>query len=80
MCNKSLGRRIRRSLRLRPEITATGAWRFRLAFVPAGAHTLAFTCAADDDDAELDDAITFSAPIDVTVVPGQANTVNFPAP
>jgi hypothetical protein len=60
--------------------TATGAWRFRLAFVPAGAHTVAFTCAADDDDAELDDAITFSAPIDVTVVPGQANTVNFPAP
>jgi len=59
---------------------ATGAWRFRLAFVPAGAHTLAFTCAADDDDAELDDAITFSAPIDVTVVPGQTNTVSFPAP
>ena len=48
---------------------ATGAWRFRLAFVPAGANTLAFTCAADDDGAEVDDAIVFSAPINVTVWP-----------
>jgi hypothetical protein len=59
--------------------TATGAWRFRLAFVPAGAHTLAFTCAADDDDAEVDDALTFSVPINVTVVPGQTTTVEMGA-
>ena len=52
----------------------------QLAFVPAGAHTVAFTCAADDDDAELDDAITFSAPINATVVAGQTTTVDFPAP
>src|SRR5688572_9565373 len=59
--------------------TATGAWRFRLAFVPADAHTLAFTCAADDDDAEVDDALTFSVPINVTVVPGQTTTVEMGA-
>jgi hypothetical protein len=59
---------------------ATGAYRFRLAFVPAGAQTLAFTCAADDDDAEVDDPISFSTPVNVTVVAGQENTVAFPAP
>ncbi len=60
--------------------TATGNYRYRMAFVPAGAHTLAFTCAADDDDAELDDAITFATPLDVTVSAGQTTTVDFPAP
>jgi hypothetical protein len=59
---------------------ATGVYRFRLAFVPAGAHTLAFTCAADDDDAEADDLITFAAPVDATVVAGQTVVVSFPAP
>jgi hypothetical protein len=58
---------------------ATGEYRFRLGFVPAGAHTVAFTCAADDDDAETDDAIEFAAPLDVTVEPGQTSTVEFVA-
>jgi hypothetical protein len=58
----------------------TGIYRFKLAFVPAGTHTIAFTCAADDDAADVDDAITFSAPINVTVVAGQTNTVAVPAP
>ncbi|HEU5136899.1 MAG TPA: DUF4382 domain-containing protein [Steroidobacteraceae bacterium] len=58
----------------------TGVYRFRLAFVPAGPHTLAFTCAADDDAADVDDAITFSAPITVTVTAGTTITVPFPAP
>ena len=57
----------------------SGEYRYRLAFVAAGAHTAAFTCGADDDDAEVDDAITFSAPINATVVAGQTITVNFPA-
>ena len=60
--------------------TVTGEYRFRLAFVPAGPYTLAFTCAADVDDAELDDSISFSTPVGVTVVAGQKNTVTFPAP
>ncbi len=59
---------------------ATGVYRFKLAFVPAGAHTLAFTCAADDDAAEVDDAITFSAPINVTVTRRTDNHGGVPAP
>jgi len=57
----------------------TGVYRFKVAFVPASANTLAFTCAADEDAADVDDAITFSAPINVTVVAGQTTTVAFPA-
>jgi hypothetical protein len=57
----------------------TGDYRFRLGFVPTGAHTLAFTCGADDDGAEVDDAITFSAPLDATVTAGQTITVSFHA-
>jgi len=58
----------------------TGEYRFKLAFVPAGANTVAFTCAADMDAADVDDAITFSAPLPATVVAGQTTTVTFPAP
>ena len=58
----------------------TGVYRFKLAFVPAGAKTLAFTCAADKDAAEVDDAISFSAPINVTVTAGTTTTVAVPAP
>jgi len=59
---------------------ATGAYRFKLAFVPVGAHTIAFTCGADDDAADVDDAITFAAPINVTVTAGTTTTVAVPAP
>jgi hypothetical protein len=59
---------------------ATGVYRFKLAFVPAGAKTLAFTCAADEDAADVDDAISFSAPINVTVTAGTTTTVAVPAP
>src|SRR6185503_14700047 len=59
---------------------ATGAYRYKLAFVPVGASTIAFTCGADDDAADVDDALTFSAPINATVVSGQTTTVDFPAP
>ena len=58
----------------------TGVYRFKLAFVPAGANTIALTCAADKDAAEVDDAITFSAPTNVTVLAGQTITVDFAAP
>jgi len=55
----------------------TGAFKFRIAFVPTGSYTLAFTCDADDDDAETDDAITFAAPVNATVTAGQTTTVEF---
>jgi len=58
----------------------TGAYRFRIAFVPTGAHTLAFTCDADNDDPETDDAITFAAPVNATVTAGQTTTVEFVVP
>ena len=58
---------------------ATGVYRFRVGFVPTGAHTLAFTCGADDDGAETDDAINFSAPRNVDVLAGQTTTVEFAA-
>lgn len=60
--------------------TATGAYGFKLAFVPAGPYTLGFTCAADEDGAETDDAITFAAPLNATVTAGQTTTVEFLAP
>jgi hypothetical protein len=59
--------------------TTTGAFRFRLGFVPVGAHTVAFTCGADDDGAEVDDALVFSAPLGATVVSGQTVVVHFAA-
>jgi hypothetical protein len=58
----------------------TGIYRFKLAFVPVGANTIAFTCAADKDAADVDDAITFSAPLNVNVMAGTTNTADFPAP
>jgi len=59
---------------------ATGAYRYRLGFVPVGASTVAFTCGADDDAAEVDDALTFAPPLNATVTVGQTTTVDFPAP
>ena len=57
--------------------TVSGDHVFRVGFVPTGTYTLAFTCAADDDDAEVDDAITFAAPINATVTAGQTTEVEF---
>jgi hypothetical protein len=57
--------------------TVTGDYVFRIGFVPAGPYTLAFTCGADDDGAEVDDVITFAAPIDATVTAGQTTEVEF---
>ena len=59
---------------------ATGVYRFRLGFVPVGASTVAFTCAADDDTAEADEAIVFATPLAASVTAGQTTTVIFAAP
>jgi len=55
----------------------SGEYRFRLGFVPTGAYTVAFTCAAGDDDAETDDEIEFAPPQNATVSAGQTTTVEF---
>ena len=49
----------------------------RLHSCPPGRTRWRFTCAADDDGAETDDAITFAAPINATVTAGQTTTVEF---
>ncbi len=57
----------------------SGDYRFRLGFVPAGSYTVAFTCAADGDDAQLDDDIAFTAAADVTVQAGETVTLDLSA-
>lgn len=56
-----------------------GVWHFTLAFVPAGPYTVAFTCDADLDDPETDDALVFAPPQNVTITAGQTITVSFPS-
>ena len=58
---------------------ATGVYRFKLAFVPAGSYTVAFTCAADDDAADVDDTLVFAPAVNATVAAGQTTTVELPA-
>jgi hypothetical protein len=56
---------------------ASGEYRYRLAFVPAGAYTVALTCDADADEADTDDAIEFIGPQNATVTAGQTTPVDF---
>jgi hypothetical protein len=58
---------------------ASGNYMFKLAFVPAGPYTVAFTCAADDDAADMDDTIAFAPPVNATVAAGQTTMVEFKA-
>jgi len=46
---------------------ATGEYDYDIGFLPEGAYTVAFTCMADQDDPEVDDAIVFSQVSNVTV-------------
>lgn len=50
---------------------------YRLAFVPAGAYGVAFTCG--DDDPTDDDALTFSPAQNTTVQSNLISTINFAA-
>ncbi len=45
----------------------SGLYEYTLAFMPPGEYTLAFTCQADDDDPEDNDAIVFSHSENITV-------------
>jgi hypothetical protein len=57
---------------------ASGEYRYRLAFVPAGNYTVALTCDADEDEADADDAIEFIGPQNATVAAGQTTQIDFP--
>jgi hypothetical protein len=56
---------------------ATGEFRYRIAFVPAGAYTVALTCEANLDGPETDDVIAFEGSSNTTVTAGNVSTVNF---
>jgi hypothetical protein len=55
--------------------TTTG--QYRAAFLEAGTYTVAWTCAAAQDDPAIDDNITFMNPLDVTVSAGATSLHNF---
>ncbi|MES2685032.1 MAG: DUF4382 domain-containing protein [Pseudomonadota bacterium] len=57
--------------------TASGTYRYTVAYLPAGSYTAAFTCQATGDDPEADNATVFSAPVSLTVTAGSTTTVNF---
>lgn len=58
---------------------ATGAFEYRVAFVPAGDYTVALTCDALDDDPEADDEIEFVAAKNATVKVAETTIIDFPA-
>lgn len=55
----------------------TGAWGYRVGFMPVGAYTLAFTCAANADDPETNDTIAFVKTKNASVALGQTTTADF---
>lgn len=54
------------------------AFAYRIAFVPAGNYTAAFTCDAAADDPETDDTTTFPESAQVSVGEAGTATVDFP--
>lgn len=56
---------------------SSSAFAYRIAFLPAGNYTVAFTCEAASDDPELDDDITFENAQDATVRAEETETADF---
>jgi hypothetical protein len=54
------------------------AYRYRAAFIPPGAYTVAFTCS--DDEPSADDVLTFLTPQNVAVQANLLSTVDFVPP
>jgi hypothetical protein len=54
------------------------AYAYHAAFLPPGPYTVAFTC--DDDDASVDETLTFVGTQDVTVQSNLISTADFAAP
>lgn len=50
---------------------------YTLAFLPAGTYTLAFTCQADADQPEQDDAIVFDKALEVSLAAGEDLSQDF---
>lgn len=57
---------------------SNGNYEYKFGFLNAGSYTVAFTCLANLDNPETDDAsVTFSSPADVTVTAGATTAHNF---
>ena len=56
---------------------ATATFSYHAAFLPAGDYTVAYTCAADDPEAN--ETLRFSAPVKVTLAKGETKTVRIEA-
>lgn len=59
------------------EQNPAGAYGYTAAFLAPGDYTVAFTCDADADAADVDDEVAFADPTDATVTAGQQTTVDF---
>lgn len=57
--------------------TATGTYRYTVAYLPVGPYTVAFTCQATGDEPEADNTTVFSAPAAAPITAGVTTTVNF---
>lgn len=55
----------------------TGAYGYRIGFMPVGTYTLAFTCESDLDDPEANGTIAFVKSQNATVAVGATTTSNF---
>ncbi|HKZ72545.1 MAG TPA: DUF4382 domain-containing protein [Steroidobacteraceae bacterium] len=57
--------------------TASGQWRYRVAFLEAGAYTVSFTCNGAADTPEGEDVLTFTGTGNVTITANQTTTRDF---
>lgn len=55
----------------------SGAFEYRVGFMPVGNYTVSFTCDADLDDPEVNDTIAFVASRNTAIVVDQTATVTF---
>lgn len=60
--------------------SGSGEYKYKAGFLAAGDYTVAFTCQADLDDPEKNDAVQFVQPIALTVTAGKTTTHDFTVP
>lgn len=55
----------------------SGAYEYRIGFMPVGAYTVSLTCDADADEVETDETIAFVESVNAAVTVGQTTTASF---
>jgi hypothetical protein len=58
--------------------SASGEWRYRVAFLAAGSYTVAFTCDGAADTPEADELLTFTGAANATITANQTTSLDFP--